>query len=484
MPKLVLATRSSADRGNLAPTSERLINIVPIPGPESGKAAWILRAAPGTRSFSTLGGPFLRAMARVEGKLYAVAAGALWRIEENGAATYLVAIADDESTSMVGHRSAVVIAANGTYNHYSTSLTQPGSGRLSSVGSVAFLDQYTILSQRDGREIEWTEVGDPTDRNALYFRTAEARDDKIIRIIAVGSALMVLKQHSVETWYNTGLSGASAFRRVDGGVQDKGLKAFNLVCKTPDGVFYVNEDNVAMHSARGPVSPPNVVNALEAGTPTHCLYFEDRGAQMHAIRFSDRPAWVWDAATGRWHERSSGPAHKPWDVICAEKAYGHWHLGDRNGRIYRLGTTPVDATGAMRRTIVSAPLYMEGQLFSIPELELLGEFGRYSVAETAPNWLTNPYGEPLEDADGYYITSEVQEDVTTLKRPGRLWLRVSKDGGHTFGLPKLRDIGKVGQYGARCRFTAMGQFRNFVAEVNLTDPYDVPLLSEANVAVA
>jgi hypothetical protein len=30
----------------------------------------------------------------------------------------------------------------------------------------------------------------------------------------------------------------------------------------------------------------------------------------------------------------------------------------------------------------------------------------------------------------------------------------------------------------------MGQFRNFVAEVNLTDPVDVPLLSEANVVVA
>jgi hypothetical protein len=396
-------------------------------------------------------------------------------------------VPDDPETAIVGHRAAVTISADGDYHLYSGgTLSTPGSGRISSgsIGSVAFLDQYTLMSELGGREVEWTEVGDPSDRNALYFRTAEARDDDIIRLVALGTSLVVLKAHSVETWYNTGLSGASAFKRIDGAVGDKGLKAWNLCAKTPSALFYIDEDDCAVLTGTGRISPPNVNNALVNGTPTHCFYFEDRGHTFHVIRFSDRPAWVYDSSTGRWHERSSGPAHKPWNVICAEKCYGHWHLGDIQGRVYRLGRTPVDATGAMRRTAVSANLYVEGNPFSVAELEIVGEFGRYEVEETAPNWLTDQYGFPVLDQDGYYITAETQEAVTTWKRPGRLWIRASRDGGHSFGLPKVRDIGRKGGHEARARFMAMGQFENLTVEVNITDPVDVPLLSEANVVVS
>jgi hypothetical protein len=351
------------------------------------------------------------------------------------------------------------------------------------VGSVTFLDQFTLLSQLSGREMEWTEAGLPDDRNALYFRTAEARDDKIIRAIAVGTVLMILKQHSVETWYNTQLGGVSAFKRIDGAVADKGLKSFNLVTKTPEGVFYVNEDDVAVHSGTGPVSPPQVTQALKAGTPTHCFYFEDRGSQFHAITFSDRPAWIWDKATGKWHERSSGPNHGPWEIIAAEKVYDHWHLGSRDGHVYRLGTTPVDATGTLRRTVVSQGLNAENQPFSVSELELVGEFGKYEVEEAAPSYLADEFGFPLLDEDGFYLIGEGTDPAETWKRPGRLWLRVSRDGGHTFGVAKIKDIGRKGAYGARAKFGPMGQFLDFTVEVNLTDPVDVPLLSEANVVV-
>lgn len=478
--RLTLFAKSTWDRDNLAPTAERLINLYAYPAPEGALAPLVARAVPQTTEWVTLPGPFLRAVARVEERLYALCAGALYRIEENGSFALLAPIPDDTRSAMVGHRDAVTITADGKYYLWEDDdLSQPGSGRLEDIGSVAFLDQFTVLSERGGRELEWTEAGLPDDRNGLYFATAEARDDKIVRVMGSGAYLAVLKEHSTETWMTTNQGGSRAFVRAQGSVVDKGVRDFNLITVTPDAVFWVGEDNVARLGG-GIVSPPNVNQALERGTPTHCFYYEDRGHMFHVIRFADRPAWVYDSSTGFWHERSEGSDHGPWNVIAAVKCYGRWLLCDQSGRIMRLSNVP---TG-MRRTIVGRPLYSEGKPFSTSLMEVCGLYGTYSVTETGPNALTDEWGTMLGDEDGEVLVAD-ETGSGTWERPGRLWARISRDGGHTYGLPKVKPIGQRGQYTARARWRALGQFQtSMTAEINITDPVDVPLLSEANVEVS
>jgi hypothetical protein len=297
----------------------------------------------------------------------------------------------------------------------------------------------------------------------------------------------VLKESSVELWANTGLGAESAFARVDGSVLDRGLKAFNIVTKTPDGVFYIATDDRAYIGSSGgasPVSPPNVVENIKHGSPTHVFYYEDRGHQFHVIRYDDRPADVFDATTGSWHQRSSGVEHKPWDIISAVACFGQWHLGSRTGSIYRFGATPEDSSGVLRRTVISRPLYNDDEPFTVSKLMLIGLFGSYSIEETAPNWVTDQHGFPITDQDGVYLTASVQGPVTTTKRPGRIWARFSRDGGHSWGTPKIRNIGKAGQWGVAVKWQSLGQFRHLTVEVNITDPVDVPLMSEAIVETA
>lgn len=486
--RLVLAAKSTADRNNLTPSPERLVNCYTYPAPEGAIAPMVIRAVPGLQEFVSLPGPFLRGMARVEEQLYAVVRGGLYRVNDDGTTGLVANLPDDEDTVVVGHRDKITISAGGNYYVWDGStLTQPAGGRLTSVGSVTFLDQFTLLSQRGGREVEWTSAGLPATRNALYFATAEARDDDIVRIAAVGAYLAVMKEHSVEIWGNTQAGGASAFIRVGGQVWDKGLRDFTLFCAFPGGAFYVGEDNVCYTlngASHQPVSPPNVNQAIASSTPTHCFYYEDRGHQFCCIRFADRPAWVFDLTMGFWHERSSGTEHGPWDIVSAAYCYDRWHLGSRLGRIYRLSTAVHDAGSPLRRTIVTRPLFNDGQPFTITEIELLGLFGSYEVEETAPNWITDQWGFPITDQDGSYIYANSPQPVTTHKRPGRLWARVSKDGGFNWGTPKVKNVGRKGQFWARTRFTAMGQHRHFTMEINITDPVDVPLLSEAVVTVS
>lgn len=474
--RLILAS-SSADRDNLAPTSERLINFYPVPAPEGSIAAFSLRSVPGTRYWATLSDPFLRAMANVEGSLYAVSRGGLYRVSEAGLVSYLGEVTDAAETAMAGARDKVAIAAGGTYYLLNGgTLSQPGGGRLAQVNSVAFCNQYTVLF--GSREIEWTEAGLPASRNALYFATAEAKDDLIVRGFEQDGFVWVMKQRSIEMWQASG-SGSSAFSRA--AVRNIGLKGYRLACSTPGGIFFIGSDNTARFLQGGeprPVSTPPLDNALARETPTDVFYYEDRGHRNCVIRFDGRPAWVYDASMGRCHERALGAAHDPWDVSTSVECYGQWLLGSRLGKVYKTGLTPVDATGPMRRTAVSRPLYTEGNRFTVNKLEILGRFGANYLEEAAPNWLTNEYGLPLI-ADGEYLLASDQQAVSQISAPVRLWIRVSRDGGYTWSAPKVRDAGRQGDYEARATWRAMGQFRRFTCEVNMTDPVDVPILAEA-----
>ncbi len=481
MAKLVLADKSARDPQNLAPTSERLINLYAVPAPTGATSSVILRSVPGTRSHVTLPGPFLRAMTSVEGVLYMVVRGALFRIR-GGTMEYLAAVDDDPVTTMAGHRDKLTISAGGNYYLFYDGITQPGSGRIVSVGSVAFADQFTLMSERGGREIEWTEVGQPDTRNALNFATAEGADDKIVRIATVGAYVVVFKERTSELW---SLQGTD-FLRVPGGVYDTGLLGPNLVAQMPGSLFFVGHDRVPYMTQGGgamPVSMPAVNQALQDSTPTHCFYYEDRGHRFCVLRFSDRPAWVYDAAMGLWHERSSGVEHGPWDIIASAFVYGEWYMGGESGGIYRLGRSPTDANGPMRRTVVSRPLYMDGRQFSVPMLEVVGRFGNYTLDETAPDWLLDANGFPILNSAGQPIITAGNEP-STRSRPSRMFIATSRDGGHSFGRYRIKDIGRAGDFDARCKMHGLGQFRHFTAEVNMTDPVDVPLLGEANIEVA
>jgi hypothetical protein len=484
--RLILADKSAGRTTGV--TSERLINLYAAPQEEGSESILSLNSVPGTRDFATLPGPFLRGLCEVDGVLYAISAGELYSVAANGTATLVAAISDDAATTMAGHRGGLTIASSGGYSLWDgSSLTQPGSGRISTVGSVAFLDQYTMFGDGDGREVEWTEAGDPADRNALYFGTAEATDDKITRIFPFGSYLLIFKSESSEIWSNTRRSGAAAFSRITGGAFDTGLLSFNLVTKSPNEVFFIGHDRTAYLMSGGVpqvISTPAVNDALKDGTPTHCFYYEWKGHRYCVVRFSDRPAWVFDLAMMRWHERSSGVLHGAWDITHSAYCYGGWNLGSATGRVYRLGAAPIDAAGPIRRTCVSRTLYNGGGRFFVPALEIRGKWGEYSIEETAPNWLQDELGFPMQGEEGQDLYAEDQGPITTWNRPGRIWCRFSRDGGRTFGRPKVRDCGGQGQYEATVRYRNLGQFRRFTTEVNLTDPVDVPLLSEANIEVA
>jgi hypothetical protein len=448
MAKLTFFAQSAKDVANEQASGERLLNCYPEQVAAGGRTAFALRSVLGQATFATTGAVLVRAMASVNNQLYAVVGGSLYHIDKNAVVTSLGTIADDVETTISGNGTNVTVCAGGNYYVYDgASVTTPGSGRFSSEGTVGFIDQYTIITEKSGNEFEWTTVAIPGTRNAANFATNEGDNDNILRVHADGPVLIFMGEKSIEMWQNTGASNENAFARLPGGVINQGCLGVNLSTKLDSGVFFVGDDK-ACYIFRGAgletVSGPGVVSAIIAETPTHVFYYEDRGHKFACVRFDSRPAWCYDLTTGAWHERGTGTG--AWEVVATVNVYGQWYCGLNTGQIYEMSRTNTDISQALQRKMVSRSIYMAGDQFSVSELECLARVGR----------------------------SNLGSDATVT-------LRTSRNNGETWGAQITQSLGDQGDYDTRAVFRALGSYRSFTAELSTADAADITFYSDANV---
>ncbi len=442
MPMVEFVGQSVRDADNIRDNPSRLVNLYREPVDPGDKH--VLKSVLGTSAFAELGGVFVRAMAEYEGSLYALANLALQKIDPDGSVTSLGATDDDEIASIAGNNGNVTAVIAGKYYLWDgVSVTEPTAGAFSDFGAVDYLGNYTILTELNGRRFQWSGVADPDTLPGLSFSTADGRDDNIIRPLAMNGQLYILKQSSIEIWYLTGAAGASAFERQVGGVIDVGLKSFGLVCRFDGGAFMVGDDGRAyiIGGQLQPVSTPAVETAIKNCRPEFCLTFDDEGHTFCVITFRDCPAWVYDVATGEWHERAQGADLDPWAVSVSARMGTDWFVGRDGGEILQLGRTNTDGGLPLVRMAQSRNLYMDGGRFTVSECEIFPRVGF---------------------------------DAATVE------LSVSRDGGITWGSPKARSW-EVGEYTKRIVWRNLGQFRQGAFRLKISDPVDVPLSSQARI---
>ena len=452
-----------------AANTSRLINCYrePIEGGHQ------IKSVLGTGQLADLGTVFMRAMEEVAGDVYCVSGGALYKVERLGNKTNLGAVTDGNAT-ISGNNGDVAVAAGGVYYVWDGStLSTPAGGAFSSVGSVEFIGQTTVMTELDGRRFQWSAVADATTLNALDFATAEGRDDDIIRAVVINGNLWLMKEKSCEIWYQT----SAGFSRVAGGVLDTGLKSFGLVAKFDGGAFFIGDDGIAyITNGAGlqPVSTPAVETDVSQGAARNCFYFEDEGHKFCVIQFSDRMSWVYDLSTGEWHNRASGTQLNPWRVVAAVKAWGYWHLGNDFGKVLRLLRVNTDFDAPLVRKMVSRTL-RTGEYQTINRLEL---FGRIGEVETGGDvtYVLGGVDFILTDSDGLALFHSLTEGEL---RPPALFIRVSRDGGKTWGAEKWRNFGSLGDYDARLIWRSLGTARQFTVEVTISDPVELPIKSVA-----
>ncbi len=437
----------------------------------------VLKGVLGTQAFATVEGHFCRAAGTVNGVLYVVQGGALYSIDADGNETLRGAVEDSPETTISGNNGLVTICAGGkyyTYDPVSGALVQPVTGAFDAFGSVGFMGQYTVLTEKAGRRVQWSVPASAGALDGLDYATTEAADDLNIRGMPVGAEYWIFKDRSIERWYLTG----EGFAAIPGATIMRGLKSFRLVTEIPNGAFFVGADGkayIAMGGAIQPVSTVGVETDIARGDLRAVLYYRDEGHEMCCIIFGDRPAACYDVATNEWHNRASGDAG-PWAADALAYAYGKWVVCDATGGVHELARTSADVGQVLVRRAASTSLFKNGRRFTVPRITFPAKVGRYGATNDAPVVDVLAQDDP-EDADAVEVAADalleidqVEDDATP-----KIDLRVSGDHGETWGPWKPLSLGGTGQYTRRVTKRRLGQFRQFAVELRLTVPHDVTL---------
>jgi hypothetical protein len=178
---------------------------------------------------------------------------------------------------------------------------------------------------------------------------------------------------------------------------------------------------------------------------TACSY--QQHGNTHAIfTFPTADAsWAVDGATGTWHQRgywnTTTGAYQAWRPGFALAAFGRLLVGDRQtGSIYTLATdTFTDVDGALiRRVRQPPPLTFDGKRFTVDGLRVVMDVG-----------VGLPTGQGIDP---------------------QAMLKVSRNGGKTFGNEHWTTLGALGTFNTRVLWSQLGQARSFVPQVVVSDP--------------
>jgi hypothetical protein len=477
MPAVEFIGASRADPDNVAANPARLVNCY---REDAGDGKFVVKSVLGMVPFSTITGVFLRALEAVDGEIYAAHAGKLWRLGKDGVATELGAISDSVFTSISSNNGKVTVAAGGNYYVWDgEELTQPEDGAFSEAGSVGFAAQRTLITERGGRRVQWSALTDPSELGGLDFATTESRDDANLRVMPLGGEVWFFKEASIERWISTG----TGFAALGGATVDRGLKAYQLLTRIDAGAFFVADNNRAYIAAAGGemvrVSTTAVETSLSKEDPQTCFRYEDEGHEFCVVTFASRPAWVFDLLTNEWHEREQ--VNGVWAAKFSAFAFGKWFVADDAGKVSSLERTNRDGADPLIRKMVSRNLSQEGNRFRVARLMLNARVGAGQKSATLDSDT-----EVLEVEDGALgVADGVLEVSPPMPREvPSIMLRVSGDRGMTWGGPKVRSMGDLGDYDRLMIWRAFGQYRNFAVEVTCSEAIDAPIEASAVVDIA
>src|SRR2546425_1673706 len=182
------------------------------------------------------------------------------------------------------------------------------------------------------------------------------------------------------------------------------------------------------------------------------MIYQDRGHTFSNIAFPSAPAtWSFDMEGQNWAERGkwNAPMQKfdPWAPRVHVDAFGKHLVGDRStGTIWSMDstfTTDTDGNG-IRRLRRAPAIIQEHARLPFDQLELLMDVG----LGTATGQGSDP----------------------------QAMLRVSQDGGRTFGNERQASIGRIGEYRKRVYWTRLGANPDAVIEVTWSDPSPVRVI--------
>ena len=432
----------------------RLINVYAVNVGRGGKRQWQHYAVDGLKSFSTLtGGGQCRGLHDLTTVGLVVSARQLYTVDQSGTSNAVGGVPGAGFVTFATNRNAtpqtVIVSEDGNALSYiggtlaALSVQKPPN-------SCGYIDGYVLLFGDNGR-VYFTALDDITSIGANDFFTAEASNDRLRRGVVHEGTVFLLGHKTIELWFN---DGSTPFARVPGGFHEMGCASGASAAKSTRGVICVSNKGgvIRLNEAGGieEISTDPVERSIaRVSDKTTIEGFVDfrQGREFYHLS-GPTFTWVCDLQNNLWYERESVGEDR-WRgaqyMNFAEKRI----VGDfESGLLYELDADTYDEAGNNMIVTVRFPVHAWPEPLSLKTLDV----------DMIP-------GVGLNSSDLH------------LSDP-QLMMRVSKNGGMSWGTEATRSIGKIGQHTKTASFN-----KNDFGE-SLSDGYVVELRVSAAVARA
>jgi hypothetical protein len=433
---------------SLPASSERLINCYaePVPG---GKGPTLLRRAPGIVSWWTPSAAAGRGVHTMAGVLYAVVGPTLYSITSAGSATAIGTIGGGKICWMTDNGTQLVIGTDGgTWYVYDTAdrqLNPITDDDFTSRGarSAWFVDNYISFTEPSSGRWFISDIAEAEVYDALDFATAEGHPDNLVTHAVDHREVILIGEETSEIYYNSGASGMP-FERSPNGFIEVGGSANQGICKADNSVFWLDNHRVIRRLAGqtpqkvSHFGVDEIIRGFSDVSTCFAFSYTFNGHIMAVFRFDDA-CFVYDITTGEFHERQSY-GYDTWNVSGSAEAYGRvFFQNSITGAVGYMDTdTYTEWGGIQRASWTYQPVYKEHDQVGHSSLEI--------VCETGVGLVTGQGSDP------------------------QLTMEISNDGGRTWWTLPTRSLGSQGKYKVRAIWHALGQARDRVYRLSISDP--------------
>ena len=465
-------------------TAQRRLNCFWIQRSDKDKTDAALVGTPGLLLWTALNTYPVRGWRVVGNFLYVVSGSALYQVTTAGVATLLgtlnvavtgkVSMSDNTAQLALVDGSALYIYSITNGNYYQSAFNTAGhfgtvtdfTSQVAGFSStITFFDGRFVVEMQNSRQCYASAVYDGTDwggappPNGLgaatgYF-TKENFSDQMSAVDSFSGFLILWGLASLEYWQDVGTSPLP-YARINGATQQWGLAAkWSRQILSDNSVIFLGLDSeghakVCQIGKNGygvvPVSTSDVddiINDMGYFADAVALTYVAFGTVIYQLTFpTGGRTLLYDTLIGAWGEAQTGldlSARHVGDLGIAFN--GQNYMSDyQSGNIYQASEYAYTDNGvSIKRQIVTRHIRNAGNDLSIGDV-----------------FLDMETGVGLESGQG-------SDPQITLEK--------SKDNGRTFGQPRPKPLGKVGQYlSPRVIWRRNGTAKDFVFRFTMTDP--------------
>lgn len=388
-------------------------------------------------------------------KLYGVHRGTLYDIDSIGTITSRGMISSTTGRVDIDDDGTYITVVDGSeiYTYNTTTPATPIAAvsdpdRPTSPNTCAVQGGRVLTDENGTGQFKGGGAYDPTAWDALNFATAESNPDNVIRIVNAKGTVVLFGAYSTEFWSNVGGSGFP-YQKVLGADMEYGLAArwsvgrfmgtFAFLAQNREGQVIVSKLTGYSAERISNFEFEHIINGYSTFSDATGYGYMLGGHPMYQLNFpTEGVSWLYDGSTKYWSELKSGSGRHRGEI--AVDFLNKTIIADyENGKLYRLDVDAYTDNGTeIVTTLRGRHIAKSKRMIRLDRIELGIEAG-------------------------VGLVSGQGSDPQAM-------LRLSKDGGHTFGTERWAPMGKIGEYRRRCIWRCCGRGRNIVPEISISDP--------------